>query len=572
MLHLIRNSGVVDPLEARLNGLVDNTRERRLLGPRPGQRSRVTVAMMLLAILLSALCERSYRRSDLLRVLSGLHADVARRVGLIDADGNLVVRHYKTVLRQVHRMESVLRDGWTVVEHEGTPAEKRTVYDMRWFVRSLIRASVPESVLAQVRHVAVDSTNINSWATFLPGLGRKSVRREPVAARAKKVAERDSDKIDEPDLEAFERKARKKHPGLKFGLDGRPIYTADKDVRVGHRSSNSEGPAGFFLGFDLHALVAAPTVISNGSRNKVTLEKLPPYVVGMDLAPALTNGGPIASRLVLETREQCPNIVDVTGDRGYSPKRETYARPLHAAGINVFMDYRTDTLARPDHPTIGKFKHQVYVHAGTILSADTPSDQLVLPDPPAELATAEERAEWREGWYSERARLWGWSSKHHFGDGRIQLRSPSGAGRVASKRATAASGSFNTLYRPSRDSATATALLDELDTWQRLPYGTSAWARAYYSGRSAVESLFSRLKEHGALASGTCQAFGLAANTIAVLARIVIYNLRKADVDDSADGDDDSDGSDLAPSSVTPQPPDSRLGPDDASAALRAPP
>ena len=197
----------------------------------------------------------------------------------------------------------------------------------------------------------------------------------------------------------------------------------------------------------------------------------------------------------------------------------------------------------------------------------------MLPNPPADLETAEERAEWREGWYSDRARLWGWTSKHHYGDGRIQLRSPSGAGRVATKRATAASGSFNMPFRPSRDSATATALLDELDTWQRLAFGTSAWARAYYAGRSAVESLFSRLKEHGALASGTCQAFGLAANTIAVLARVVVYNLHKAAVDDdSADGNDDGDGSDSPPPSVTPLPPDPRLGPDDASTALRAPP
>ena len=248
MLKLIRESGVVAPLEARLNGLVANTSERRLLGQRPGQRSRVTVTMMLLAILLCALCERSYRRTDLSRVFAGLHVDVARFVGLIDADGNLVVGHYKTVLRQVRRMESVLRDGWTVVEHDGTPAEKRTVYDMRWFVRSLIRASIPEHVLEDVRHVAVDSTNINSWASFLPGVGKKDVESEPVAARQKQMVDEDTDDIPAADLEGYQRDARKDGRDLEFGPDGRPIYTADRDVRVGHRSSNSEGPAGFFLG------------------------------------------------------------------------------------------------------------------------------------------------------------------------------------------------------------------------------------------------------------------------------------------------------------------------------------
>ena len=75
------------------------------------------------------------------------------------------------------------------------------------------------------------------------------------------------------------------------------------------------------------------------------------------------------------------------------------------------------------------------------------------------------------------------------------------------------------------------ALLGELDTWQRLTFGTSAWASAYFAGRSVVENLFGRLKENQALAIGTCQAFGLAANTIAVLARVVVYNIHKAAVD-----------------------------------------
>ena len=143
---------------------------------------------------------------------------------------------------------------------------------------------------------------------------------------------------------------------------------------------------------------------------------------------------------------------------------------------------------------IGKRKHRAIVHAGTILSAQTPPHLLVLPDPPDDLTT-EERTEWRAGWYADRAKHWSWSAKHYFGDGRIQFRSPSGAGRVATKPATAASGSFKTPYMgPSKASPTATALPEQLDTWQRLPFGTSAWARAYFSGRSAVESLFSRLK------------------------------------------------------------------------------
>lgn len=94
-----------------------------------------------------------------------------------------------------------------------------------------------------IHSVTVVSTNINSWAGFLPGVGRKDVKREPVAALAKKVVDKDSDNVAESDLKEFWRKAWKEHPGLNFGPDRRPIYTADPDVRVGPRSANSEGRA-----------------------------------------------------------------------------------------------------------------------------------------------------------------------------------------------------------------------------------------------------------------------------------------------------------------------------------------
>ena len=50
-----------------------------------------------------------------------------------------------------------------MVEHEGQPNEKRVRYDMDWFVRTLIKASVPKRALEQVRHVALDSTAVHSW-------------------------------------------------------------------------------------------------------------------------------------------------------------------------------------------------------------------------------------------------------------------------------------------------------------------------------------------------------------------------------------------------------------------------
>lgn len=233
MLKCIRDSGVVEPLEAKL-------------GQAPGPRSSVTVPMLLLGTLLCGLRVRQ-RRADLPLVLAGLHNEVASEVGLLDSDGNRVPCQPAAVLRQTLRMEKALSDGWTVEENDESVA-----YDLQWFSQSLIRASVPADVWAQVRHVAVGAVAV-------------------------------------------------------------PAARSDPDARPGIRGAGCRGgQASLFLGYDLHTLMAAPAVRANGRHRKFTMKNLLPLIVTMDLRPATVDSGPVAERLVLDAREVCPNIGDVT--------------------------------------------------------------------------------------------------------------------------------------------------------------------------------------------------------------------------------------------------------------------
>ena len=80
LLDFVRRSKVAPLIQLRLNGLIDRENDMRLLGPRPGPKSMVTVEMMLLGILIAADIKKSYRRTDISRVLIGLHADIALAV------------------------------------------------------------------------------------------------------------------------------------------------------------------------------------------------------------------------------------------------------------------------------------------------------------------------------------------------------------------------------------------------------------------------------------------------------------------------------------------------------------
>ena len=529
MLAFVDATRVAPIIQTRMNSRTKTgpDGEKRLAGQRPGPKAQTTVRLLLLSWLLCADGWHNYRRSELMRVVVGLDEDVAREVGLVDAKGNRRVPPYKDFLRQLLRMEKVLREGWTVVEHEGQPNEKRVRYDMDWFVRTLIKASVPKRALEQVRHVALDSTAVHSWGTYRRGYGDSDLEKDPLAARRRKVEETDNDDLPEPDLAKARRVAKrsknKKRRNVPYGPDDRPVYSLDEDVRVGWSSGNAETPKGPLLGFDLHLAVAALTVPVRCKIGSKKFREMTQFIVGMKLMPGMSEYGPSGAQAVLEAKKICPNITDATADRGYTPLRETFTRVLHKFGINVFMDYKKAVVAAWDKRTIGKRKQDAYSNAGTLLTPDTPEHMRTLPE--ALKGTGKEAK-----WYEDRFRRWGWSAKGRpYRNGQLQLRDAAAAGRVSNAPATAASGPRSGPYVGPRNSrATIVPELEDTDQWQRLPFGTRAWKTAYQGARSTVESVNSQLRDRKGLAHGGCRAFGLAANTMRALAVVVSHNLKKA--------------------------------------------
>ena len=140
------------------------------------------------------------------------------------------------------------------------------------------------------------------------------------------AVQEDHDDIPEPDLEALWEAASKSGRLVRFGRDGRPRYGHDSDATIGYKSANSDGKAGYFMGYDLHLAVAAPTVASSIARlHSAELADLPEFVVGMSLDSAGTDCGPISARIVLEAREMCSGIGAVSADRGITQRREVGA-------------------------------------------------------------------------------------------------------------------------------------------------------------------------------------------------------------------------------------------------------
>ncbi len=575
LLGFVRRAGAAD-VQLRLNSSIEPCGERRLLGPRPGPKSMVTVEMMELAKLILAELKPSYKRSDICRALLGLHPDVALAVGLIDQDGDLIVPPYKVVSDQMRRVEDVLRLGWTLVLNEGQPDETRIRYGLQWLVNLQVKTSIPQKDRNKITHIVMDDTNINGWADWLPSTGEKDAEaNDPYIQYLK-------DSVDDPDA-TIPTHTKKKHiktairKGLGIGSDGRVVYTKDKDSRAGYKSANSEGPAGVYKGYVGRIGVACPTVTYRGDPDTVELEDVTSYIAALIVDPAGTNPGPAGVRLHEYSHDIAPNIIDTTADRGFTMK-PGFLRELHKKNVNVFMDYPKTVVNKPKTVHLGKRRHEAYMHCGTILTVDAPPGSLTPPTHLRRRGSEKKLAKW----YSERARTLRYSPKKYFAGGNIQFRTPSNAGRVADSPATMQSGSYSAPMLPPSDPQesngrdTIVADVAQLDQYQRIPYGTPAWHETYHPARATVESAISTLKEDGALRHGTCKTMGLAANTLMTLARVVICNLRKTAANKRKNNDNDNnstsgDGCDRP--TGTPSGTNPRSGPSsDAVTATRAPP
>ena len=494
----------------------------------------------------------------------GLDPDVALAVGLIDDDGNLIVPRYKVLAKQIGRLEEALLRGWTHVRNEGQPDEERINYHLQWFVNLLVAASVPEEVRQQITHIVMDDTNADSWAAWIRTSYEKDAEKndpyveygrespdDPDAADPAQAKIDDADVVNPAQENAHKKMAKKRKEhienaismGLNIGPDGRVLYTKDPDVRAGYKSANSEGPAGVYKGYVVRIAVACATVNFFGNLDpypdpgddRSILDPVTSYITALIVDSAGTNPGPAGVQLVEQSRQIAPNITDATADRGFTMK-PGFLLDLHKQGINVFMDYPKTVVEKAELVMLAD-GHDVYIHCGTILPADIAPELLTPPE-----FDKPRRKTQRKKWYTDRANTFRYSLKQKRPGGSMQFRTPSHAGRVTNTPATIAEGSYDApMVNIAQSRNTVIADAERLNHSQRLPYYTPAWHTAYHSARNTVESAISTIKEDGALKHGTCKAMGLAANTLAALARIVIVNLAKTE-ENKPKEEDDSNG------------------------------
>ena len=474
-----------------------------------GPTSRLSAEAIVLATCLAAWKLASCTRADVCAVLNGLDAQVAYQLGLCDHDRWEPVS-YSTVDKQARRLETALSEGWANAD-----GEQR---DLAWFTRVVLAETVPAGRRSAITAVAIDSTFVEAWAVT------RDFRREVDAQAEHCQAARNSLELPPPatcDTTASGDERR-------FGRDGRLVRSADPDARPGHRTATNKQPARTGLGYDAHLVVAVPGARWTGDPDYLKLTApTPAYILDVEVAPAATDPGQIGLKAIAQARQVAPHITEVVADRGYTPKRESFMRPLHAQGIDVVMDYMETQRTTPTVVLAGRKQQTLLLHCGTLLPSWLPES---LHAPPADLTGAE-----LTDWYRSRAK-WRWTKHQRVRPGRVQFRCPQCAGRIRTNARTR-SPRPTARTRPTPRAATissefccdglATLTLAQLDSVQRIPYGTPAWQKAY-ARRNHVESVNARLKDRGGLKPGWCRAFGATAHALGTIALAIVHNISLA--------------------------------------------
>ena len=447
--------------------------ERRLRG-HPGKKSEMPLLALLVVMVLAAMLGPSYRRTDLCAVLHGLEAQVAYKLGLCSRVARKLFS-YNLIDKQCLRLERALIEGW--VDEDGT------VCDEDWFVHCLLKANISEDMAEQITAIAIDSTFLVAWAT--PG-----------------AYSPDKGSTDEP-------------------------CSADRHASWGHRSATSKRKAGMRLGFDLHITVGVRPCDWKGRTDSANLgEPVPIMPLHMKLVPADPNVAPIALPCIEWTRRLAPNVEEVLADRMYTMKNESYNRRLHAEALRVVMDQTVIDVQRVRNLELGRNKHELIEHCGTFFPVSL-DEELYRPDP-------ELKGKKLREWYDRRA-IYRYSPVDTFDEGSIQLQCPQCAGRIRSN--------LKTRNRKAKPNKTApfivrtddaeyccpgkvTVPLAELDHYQSIPYGTTAWKKSY-NRRNQIENLNGMLRDKGGLEDRWCRSLEIGARFVGSLMMAVAHGMRE---------------------------------------------
>ena len=453
--------------------------ERRLRS-HPGKKSELSLLALLVVMLIAEMSDPSYCRTDLCAVLHGLDAQAAYKLGLCSRVAHKMLS-YNVINKQCLRFEKALDAGW--VDKDGTNCD----YD--WFAHCLLKANITPELAEQIAGVALDWTDVPTWAV-------------PFS-----------------------------YPEGENRTEG--PSSADPDAAWGYRSGTNKTAADLFYGFCGHIACGVRPSDWKGQVGNANLGGPVPLIpLHVTLTPANANVAQ-AGLNTIDWPRKLVNVKEVAADRGYTLKNENFNRPLHTDEINVVMDYDIKAKDKVEALCLGRNKHRLIENCGTFFPAWLPKD---LRTPPEGLTDAQ-LAEW----YDQRAK-YRYSSTPLAG-GKIQLVCPQCAGRIRSNKKTRkknVKANNNALYIHIKNNATyccpgkVTVPVKYLDRYQKAPYGTTAW-KGSYGRRLQIENCNSILKDKGGLQSRWCRALGLAPRFVAIVMLCVAVGMRatRPDLDDS---------------------------------------
>ena len=331
-----------------------------------------------------------------------------------------------------------------------------------WFMDTFLSDTIPNQAKETITAASLDWTPIPTWAVTRDYRVEEQVRKEQTPEDTGEIGSLD--------------------------LRDRAVRSADGDARGGHRTATNKTSAGGFNGYYGHIIIPTRGATWNGNPNNLTLGVLPPkYVAHGRAIPAQNDNALNGLHAVLVALNVFPNLEEVVSDMGYTIYGKAFVRPLHQMGINVVMDYPEGHQKKIETVTIGpegeqKQQQVLLLHCGTFLVEWTPEYFWI---PPIHL-TGDKLADW----YAERAKyLWKPIGKPDK-NGNIRFRCPQCDGRVKtsaktrirSKRSQRKASYATPIDQKYCCNGTITIPVEQLDTYQDIPFGTPPGKKATADG------------------------------------------------------------------------------------------
>ena len=460
----------------------------------PGQKSRISTKTLLLGMVLAAYETGRYLRSDICSYLNGLDYRLGIELGL----WTWSTRHpitYTMSQKQIKRLETAI--------FEARYSSNDQPRSIDWFMDTFLSDTIPAHARKAIIAVSLDWTPIRGWAVTRDFRIEEEIRKEQEPEDTGEIG--------------------------TLNLRDRLIRSADDEALGGHSTATNKTSAGPFTGYNGHIIIGARGATRNGNPKNLTLGPLPPkYVPHGRAIPANNDNALNGLHAVLVALDTFPNLTEIIADRGYTIYGEAFVRPLHRMGINVVMDYTEGHQKTIKIVTIGpEGEEQVLLlHCGTFLVEWTPERFWI---PPIHL-TGKELAKW----YAKRDKYTWKPIGKPDKNGAIRFRCPQCDGRVKtnaktrirSKRSQRKAPYAATIDQEHCCQGTLTIPVENLDTYQHIPFGTPAWKKRY-GGRLQIENLNSLVKNDGGLKDGWCRALGQAAHNFGLLALLIAHNLRQ---------------------------------------------